>query len=238
MLARTLAPLALALATPACHAAPDAPDAEPRPRLGLMTTLPIYWPETGDVAEVLRAGDEGSWVRQALEAEFELEPLDTLDRAALAKLDRLLLAQPRVLSPAENVALDDWVRAGGRLLLLADPMLTRHSRFGIGDKRRPQDVALLSPILAHWGLELRFDPDQPEGEHGAELGGARMPVDLSGTLAILPGGSCAIESEGLLARCGIETGQVTILADAAVLDDPPTELRRSGLRALARLAFD
>ena len=67
-----------------------------------------------------------------------------------------MMIQPRPLSPQENVALDNWVAAGGRLLLFADPALTEDSAFAIGDRRRPQDVVLLSPILARWGLELEL----------------------------------------------------------------------------------
>ena len=44
--------------------------------------------------------------RQKLLGEFALRPLDTLSEESLAGLDVLLLAQPRALSPAENVALD------------------------------------------------------------------------------------------------------------------------------------
>ena len=241
MIARALAALAAALLASGCQAAPEGQRARALRALGLMTTLPLYWPEAGDVGEVLRATGETGWVRRALETSFILEPLDALDAATLKGLDNLMLAQPRVLTPDENVALDDWVRAGGKLLLFADPMLTRHSRFGIGDRRRPQDVALLSPILTHWGLELRFDPEEGPGERIVAVRGVPVPVDLAGTLAVLPGGSCSIESENVLALCRIGSGRVTILADAAVLDDPAMPdagQRRAAILRLAGIAFD
>lgn len=233
--------LALALAGAGCRAATETRADEPPRRLGLMTTLPIYWPEAHGVGELLQSPGEPSQARQVLETRFVLEPLDTLEGETLRGYDGLMLAQPRVLSPAENVALDRWVREGGRLLLFADPMLTQHSHFAIGDKRRAQDVILLSPILTHWGLSLTFDPGQPATERTADAAGLAVPVALAGKFGVLPGGTCEILGAGVLARCPIGQGWVTVLADAAVLEEHPSDdevLRRDALLGLAVLAFD
>lgn len=239
MRVRRLAALlaAAALTSASCSAAPEPPVTEAaRSRLGLMTTLPLLWAEAADIGEIVRAEATPGWVRAALERRFAIVPLDTLDAAALAGLDRLLLAQPRALGPAENVALDDWVRAGGRVLLFADPLLTRHSRFAVGDPRRPQDVALLSPILARWGLELRFDDSQPEGERNVSLAGIAAPVNAAGELHVTPGATCEVAGDSMLARCRIGTGSAIVVADAALLDDGETpgaaEARRTALLAL------
>ena len=208
--------------------------------LGLMTTLPIYWGEAGDVAELVQRKTAAGWVRPVLESGYVLEPLDALEADKLAEIHWLMLAQPRVLGPAENVALDDWVRQGGHLLLFADPMLTSPSRFAIGDRRRPQDVVLLSPILAHWGLELTFDEDQREGERSIAAGGIVLPVNLAGVLRQRPGGLCSITAGGVVAECKIGTGKVTIVADAAVLEDAADgmiEERRGALAHLIAIAF-
>lgn len=244
MPARSLARLALAvsLAATACRAAPEPPSPGERPALGVMTTLPLIWAEAGDVGELLAAEASTGWVRQELAGRFALEPLDTLDEASLAPLKRLVLAQPRALTPAENVALDAWVRGGGRLLLFADPMLTRQSRYAVGDRRRPQDVALLSPILAHWGLELLFDDAQGQGERNHEIVGRAVPLNLAGGFRIIAGSSsCAAAPGAVLVRCRVGKGQVVALADAAVLDDPESgdlALRRAALGHLLGLAFD
>ena len=210
----TVAAALLCLAT-ACHADEAATDALDRPELGIMGTIPIYWGESGDFGEVLSGSGSAHWARAQLEKDFRLEPLDVLDAASLDDLDNLLLAQPRALSPAENVALDEWVRGGGHLLLFADPLLTGDSRFPIGDRRRPQDVILLSPILGHWGLRLEFDDAQPAGY--SETGGQPpIPLNLPGRL--VAEGDCAVEPDGVVARCAIGKGRVVVLADAAVLD--------------------
>ncbi|MEI6642360.1 MAG: hypothetical protein WCL10_10000 [Novosphingobium sp.] len=149
----------------------------------------------------------------------------------------LIVAQPRPLEPAENVALDAWVRRGGHLLLFADPLLTEESRFALGDPRRPADTVLLEPILAHWGLVLRLDPGAAR-----ENAGGGLPVSLPGTLTARPGAApeCRIDRAGLLAECCIGAGKALILADAALLE--PVEgtaaaVRARALRVLMRRAF-
>lgn len=206
-----------------------------------MTSLPLIWGEAQDVGELLQAGPASGWVREELERRFALAPLDVLEAEPLAALDHLMLAQPRALSPAENVALDAWVRGGGKLLLFADPMLTRHSRYPIGDRRRPQDVVLLSPILAHWGIELLFDADQPEDEKTVAIEGIAIPVNLGGSFRLVTQSGCALAGGGLMARCRIGAGEVLLLADAAVLDDADdgdSEPRRAALARLLALSFD
>lgn len=184
--------------------------------IGLFTSLPILWGEQADLRDMLAAPAPQHWARGALEANGRLVALDTL--LNLATVDRLVLAQPRPLSPDENVALDNWVRGGGRLLLFADPMLTEESAFSLGDRRRPQDVVLLSPILTRWGLGLGFDDAQPGGLR--ENAGEGLAVDLPGQLEALAGGAdahCRIGAEALIARCRVGKGRVTVVADAALL---------------------
>ena len=211
----------LCLAT-ACHADEAAPPDVPElPELGLMGTVPLYWGESGDFGELLAGDGTPHWARAALEEKYRLRPLDQLDAESLGGLNFLLLAQPRALSPAENVALDTWVRQGGYLLLFADPMLTGESRFPIGDRRRPQDTVLLSPILRHWGLELEFDEERPEGFSLMSVYGTGMPipVNLPGNFAPMTVASgCENMGESMLARCPVGAGQIIVLADAAVLD--------------------
>lgn len=166
-----------------------------------------------------------------LEEGHRLVALDTLLHPQ--GLGDLVIAQPRPLEPAENVALDSWVRGGGYLLLFADPLLTNESRFALGDPRRPADTVLLGPILAHWGLALR---------EGRESTGTPFPVEAPGELTPLPGGprDCRIEQAGLIAACHIGKGFVLIVADAALLapaDGPDVAGRARSLRELMRRAF-
>ena len=213
--------------------------------LSLQGTLPIYWGEAAGMQDLLDGTTETGWVRRRLERDYDLSTLSWLADGALDGEERLLLAQPRAPSPQENVALDEWVRGGGKLLLFADPMLTGHSRFGIGDPRRPQDVIVLSPILRRWGLEMAFDPEgdpTPRGESGF---GVTVPVALAGELSFFGGeaaGKCKFSPGRVIAHCAIGRGKVTILADAHVIEHAaeaePEEGDADALDALLRLAFD
>jgi hypothetical protein len=226
-----LAALAALLAVPAASQEPAS-----APALGLMGTIPIYWGEAAGIDELVGGTAEAHWARAELETHFPLQPLDYLSAEALAPFDRLLLAQPRALSGEENVALDAWVRGGGHLLLFADPMMTGHSRFPLGDRRRPMDVTLLSPILKHWGLTMEFAEDQPFGVRSLEAAGLTVPVNLPGRFA--EGGACELSADRALARCAIGEGSATILADAALLDlHEPDPLAAEALQGLLALAF-
>lgn len=191
--------------------------AEATQPLGLFTSLPILWSEQADLRDVLAAPENPHWAKTALDQHGKIVALNTL--LDLSRLDRLIIAQPRPLSPDENIALDQWVREGGKALVFVDPMLTQESAFALGDRRRPQDVVLVSPILGRWGLELRFDDAQPGGLR--ENAGEAMPVNLPGLFAFKKGGAdarCKIRSEGLIARCTVGKGRVLLVADAALLE--------------------
>jgi len=212
-----------------------------KPPLGLFTSLPILWNESGSIGETLDGEGPAHWVRGALEADHRVEALDTLDGQGLGQLDRLVMAQPRPLAPAENVALDDWVRGGGRLLLFADPLLTEHSRFAIGDRRRPQDVVLISPILRRWGIELSFDEDQDDAPRTVVWAKGPLTVRLAGQLALVAPGApaaCKLAAGGLVAECAIGKGRAVILADAAVLEaEPEDDGSNAAVAMLLRRAF-
>lgn len=214
--------------------------------VGLFTTLPILWTENPDLAAALDPAARPHWARQGLARIGPTVPLDTLNGTgngaggvqSLGRVRRLVMAQPRVLSPQENVALDEWVRGGGQLLLLADPALTAHSDFAIADPRRPQAVVLLSPILDRWGLELRFAEDQVLGEGRREVMGMAVPVNLPGHFVTEGQGNCRLWADGLVVTCAVGQGRVVALADAAVLEGgDPDGARARALAWLLDMAF-
>jgi hypothetical protein len=218
--------------------------------LGLFTTLPIYWAEAGNMASMLDKQAKPNWARGRLERRYDLVPLDTLGKDGkagdgLAGVELLMMAQPRALSPSENVALDDWVRAGGRVLVFADPLLIMESQFALGDRRRPQGAVLLSPILRRWGLDLQFDPDQPAGERLVETDLAPLPVDMAGALHPADGfptseEDCWIAYDRVFARCAIGKGRAVIVADAALFetaDGEAMDRRHEALDWLTASAF-
>ena len=230
-------------------------DRQPRPEMALVTSLPIYWSEAEQFTLDPASSAPQHWVKEWLEQRFSLVLLDTLisggeGRTRLASQQRLILAQPRVFQPAELVALDNWVRAGGRVLIFADPMLTEESRYSLGDPRRPQMATMLSPILSRWGLEQRFDESQPPGLRAVALNIAgpdtlRVQIDQAGYFVPLPGksGACDISNNGLVAQCAIGKGRAVLFGDAAILSahgDSGTDRisNRAVLQALVSKAFE
>ncbi|WFL78000.1 hypothetical protein P7228_02730 [Altererythrobacter arenosus] len=227
-----------------------------RQPLALMTSLPIYWGEGSDMGELIAGRVDTPFVRQVLERQYELEMLDTLaaqpgvgDEAAtidpLAGVTRLFIVQPRGLGPEDNVALDKWVRAGGKLLLALDPQLTNTYAVTISDPRHPTSAALIPPVMQRWGLAMRYDEEQTFGQRTVTVDGMDWPVVLAGELFAVGAegdegrGKCSIEADGVIARCSVGAGQVTVLADAAMFEQVGAEgMGEDEMLTLLRTAFD
>lgn len=206
-----------------------APDG-PKPSLGLMTTLPLQWSEGGVEADLAEDAQPHPAFSRLSET-YDVQPLD--DVRDLAEQRLLLLAQPRAFGPAELVQLDSWVRKGGRILILADPALQWGSLYPLGDKRRPLFTSMLSPLFAHWGLELVLPIADAEPMAIRKIGTLSIRTQTPGEwLKIGRGGSarCVLEEGGLLADCTIGKGRALLVADADLLDTAYWEGR--GMRVL------
>lgn len=159
----------------------------------MLTGLPLFWPEGGVVEALAGPPPDRSW-QAALGARAAV-PIDTSSASALAGRRLLLAAQPRDQSPADLVALDAWVRRGGRMLWLADPALARPSRLALGDPRAAPAGPTLLPLMAHWQLSVT--------RQGVESAAA-----------------CERAWDGLAADCRIGRGRVILVADADLLFEP------------------
>ena len=129
--------------------------------------------------------------------------------------DEVAVAVPRhpLAQTAENlVELDEWVRAGGRVLLLADPRLEWPSKRPLGDKLRPPPGFADTGLLAHWGL--RLDPSDEPGRQERSVAGREVETVSPGLLE----GGCAISKDRLVARCRMGRGRATVIADADFLN--------------------
>jgi hypothetical protein len=196
------------------------PPAE-RPALLLLTSLPLLFGEDFS----LQGG--GSPAVRKLQTRYRIVPISATDSAELKKARLLLMAHAPSQTAEGLVALDQWVRAGGRLLLLADPMLEWPSKRPLGDPLRPPAMFMDTGLLAHWGLRL----DAP-----AERGPAMRKLGVYAVMTVSPGalaGRCKISSDALVAHCPIGEGEATIVADADLLDvdqlGPAAEQNLDGL---------
>lgn len=187
----------------ACKADAPAAQATPRPTLYLTTSLPLLFGD-GFALDAPRPA-----VVDALEKTFVLTAIDRPSQ--LPDGATLLSIQPRALPAEELVALDDWVRRGGRLVLLADPMLEWPSERPLGDKLRPPVMFDDTGLLVHWGLRL----DAPDTRGLAYSRSDTDPIAMiSPGVLVKTGNGCAVEEGGWMARCRIGKGEVTVVADA------------------------
>lgn len=191
-----------------------------KPKIGLMTTLPLQWSEGGIEAELSEdAQPHPAYAR--LQEQYDVRPVDSFDMLDGKAMDMLILAQPRALTPAELVKLDGWVRAGGRLLVFADPALQWGSLYPIGDKRRPLFTTMLSPLFSHWGLELVLPMTGQEAITLLNVNGLTLRTQTAGEWIEKPGenkDACRIFEQRILADCKIGKGRALLVADADLLD--------------------
>jgi hypothetical protein len=228
-LPRTLALLLLLLVS--CReATPAKAPAGSKPELFLLTPLPLVW------SEQFGLDQPGSPALKALEPDYKVTPVDLPSEVPEDGL--LLAAQPRAMPAEELVKLDKWVRRGGRLLLLADPMLDWPSELPLGAPGRAPIAFPDTGLLRHWGL--RLDAPDERGPRQLTLDGQPVLTGSPGTLVRL-GGNCTIADHGLLARCRLGKGRATIIADADFLNlgpgglDGPTDQNLPALVSQVKL---
>jgi len=195
----------------------DVVSAPPAGRVAVMTALPLFQQAQGK-GGLLHGAGERAPIMSALDAEWRANPIDVLDTAALGSTDRLLLAQPRLLAPAELVALDDWVRQGGSVTILADPLLRWPSSYPLGDARRPPFTSLLDPLMTHWGLTLE-PASMGSGERRMLASGAMIELAGASHFTAATGAPCSLAENGLIAYCRIGKGRAVLIADADWIDD-------------------
>ena len=220
--ARALAALLLLAAPASCR---EPQPAEAKPTLHLLTSLPLLFGE-GFALDAERPA-----VTAYLERTYRLAPIDL--PSELPGGATLLAIQPRALPPGELVALDEWVRGGGRLVLLADAFLEWPCARPLGDRLRPPILFADTGLLGHWGLRL----DSPD-QRGPVAAGPPIGATLvsPGTL-VRTGGRCNVLAEGRYADCRLGRGRAIVVADADWLNvEEGPNLR--ALQALIEAARD
>ena len=191
-----------------------------KPRIGLMTTLPLRWAE-GNMATTLDPATKPSAAYSRLAEHYKVDLIDTPRQLNAAKIGILVLAQPRAFSPSELVELDNWVRRGGTLLVFADPALAWESDYPLGDKRRPLFTSLLSPLFAHWGVELVLPMDGSKAAEVRKIGQYSVRMPTPGAWQLLGAkadATCSISPDYLVAECRVGKGRAKLVADADLLD--------------------
>lgn len=183
-----------------------APTKAPKPTVHILTSLPLLFDEGFGLGPA--KGEAATFLRD----HYQLQPIDLPSQLPTSGV--LLAAQPRALPAEELVALDAWVRGGGNLLLLADPLLEWPSKRPLGDRLRPPVSFADTGLLGHWGLRLDA-PDQRGIQYDQENGAIAF---ISPGVLVKLGGDCALEEGGWKALCRLGNGTATIIADADFLN--------------------
>ncbi|MEC3910494.1 ABC transporter [Sphingobium sp. CR2-8] len=174
-----------------------------RPKLAVVTGLPLFWAESG------QDGPQDAPIITVLRTRFTVVPLDDPLQLSASRARRLLLAQPRALTPPQRVAIDRWVRDGGTALVLADPLLRWPSTLPLGDRRRAPSAHSLAPLLDHWGFE-------PSGRDNTEI----RHFSPDGALITVSGAQFfGADGDRDIQRKRVGEGQVLLLGDADPIDD-------------------
>ena len=173
-----------------------------KPTLMLLTSLPIVF------GEQFAIDGGGSPALQALESRYRVRSISVTSPGELRSGNLLLMAHPLAQTAENLVALDEWVRRGGRVMLLADPMLEWPSERPLGDPLRPAPMFSDTGLLARWGL--RLDTPANPGPKMQKLAELQVMTDSPGTLH----GSCRTSADRLMADCQVGKGRAIVVADA------------------------
>lgn len=194
--------------------------------LALLSSLPIAFGESFGLDTPRNP------LLDELEGRFTVTPIDGPEQ--LPREGLLLAVQPQAMTAERLVALDRWVRDGGRLVLMSDPVLRFESERPLGDRFRPPLRYPDTGLLAHWGLRLDSGIDSEATQ--TDLGRG-IKVDAAGFGSFTrAGGNCTLSPSRAAARCRIGKGYATLVADADFALSPEPEQRAAVLRLLGELA--
>ena len=189
------------------------------PAATMLTGLPLRWSAGEGIAAMIAEGTNDD---PALARLMEAGPVSLVDSLAdhvPPPGGTLLIAHPRALAPQELVAIDAFVRGGGRAVVLADALSGWPARHPLGDPRNPPVTSLLTPLLDHWGVTLGAAPGDEGAALPADIDGARLSLFSAGRFDQLPT-ACRAFADRHVARCSIGAGEVWLVGDADLIFAP------------------
>lgn len=189
------------------------------PAATMLTGLPLRWSGSGDIAAIISSGAEDDPALVRLEALGPVALADSLAEQVPPPGGTLLIAHPRALAPRELVAIDAFVRGGGKAVLLADALSGWPARHPLGDPRNPPVTSLLTPLLDHWGVVLGSAPTGDNAVSAIAVDGARLRLSSAGAFERLPP-RCRSFADRRVARCPIGAGEAWLVGDADLLFAP------------------
>ncbi len=195
-------------------------DAKPQREIVILSSIPLQWGENG-LSDVVQGKTDPDPLVARITEHGNVSFVDNIAQLQAAKPDIAILIQPRAFSPDELVRLDNWVAAGGRIVVFADPALQWPSTLPVGDPQRPQFTSMLSPLFAHWGVELVLPMNGENENVEIRRGGYDLAFVSPGNWYIADQasryGHCRVSTDRYLSECRPGKGQVLLVADADLL---------------------
>lgn len=192
-------------------------------KIVLLSSIPLQWGE-GDLKSVVDGEGHPDPLFERLSETRDVVAVDNFEQVQASGTKVAILIQPKAFSPDELVRLDNWVRAGGRLLFFADPALDWPTTLSPGDAQRPLFTSLHSPLFAHWGLELVLpvDAEHAHDQIETQLGDFNLLLKTPGSWMWADSDKagaqpCKIERGALIAECRVGKGQAILVADVDML---------------------
>ncbi|MGV7121947.1 Gldg family protein [Sphingopyxis sp. 550A] len=185
----------------------------------MLTGLPLRWSADGDMAAMIAQGMSDDPALQRIEAAGPVRLIDSLIDHPPAPGGTLFLAHPRALAPRELVAVDAFVRGGGRAVILADALSGWPARHPLGDPRNPPVTSLLTPLLDHWGVTLGAAPAGERGPLAIDIDGARLRLFSAGQFERFPA-TCQAHAGRRILHCRIDRGEAWLVGDADLIFAP------------------
>ena len=130
-----------------------------RPRIGVITTLPLDT-GPGGIQAALRGLSKPYAIYEELRSQFDVEMLSASMTSVGEDFDVLLLANPPDFDDLSTYALDQYALRGGKMIILVDPFSEISMKPGPDGTptRGAHRVSRFEPLLSHWGV------DYPENE--------------------------------------------------------------------------
>lgn len=189
------------------------------PAVTMLTGLPLRWSVSSSIAAMIAEGTNDDPSITRLTATGPVSLVDSLADHAPPPDGVLLIAHPRALAPQDLVAIDAFVRGGGRAVVLADALSGWPTRHPLGDPRNAPITSLLTPLLDHWGVTLGAAPTGESESLSVDIEGARLRLFSAGRFDRLPS-SCRAYAGRYAAHCRIGRGEVWLVGDADLLFAP------------------
>lgn len=189
------------------------------PAVTMLTGLPLRWSASSSIAAMIAEGTNDDPSITRLTATGPVSLVDSLADHAPPPGGVLLIAHPRALAPQDLVAIDAFVRGGGRAVVLADALSGWPTRHPLGDPRNAPITSLLTPLLDHWGVTLGAAPTGGSEALSVDIEGARLRLFSAGRFDRLPS-SCRAYAGRYAAHCRIGRGEVWLVGDADLLFAP------------------